>query len=56
MTFNSKAINVADGTGVKNPDGPTLDLPPGEYKYSIKHQGKPLQSDEVELAVDEIWG
>ena len=42
--------------GVKNPDGPTLDLPPGKYKYSIKLQGKPLQSDEIELGADEVWG
>jgi hypothetical protein len=56
ITFNSKAINVAAGTGVKNPDGPALDLPPGKYKYSIKLQGKPLQSDEIELGVDEVWG
>jgi len=25
-------------------------------KYSIKLQGKPLQSDEVELGVAEVWG
>jgi hypothetical protein len=25
-------------------------------KYSIKLQDKPLQSDEVELGVDEVWG
>ena len=56
ITFNSKAIIVAAGTGVKNPDGPTLDLPPGKYKYSTKLQGKPSQSDEVELGVDEVWG
>ena len=30
--------------------------PPGKYKYSIKLQGKPLQSVEVELGVDEVWG
>ena len=52
ITFNGKTINVAAGTGVKNPDGPTLDLPPGKYKYSIK----PSQSDEVDLGADEIWG
>jgi hypothetical protein len=44
------------GTDVKNPYGPTLDLPPGKYKYSIKPQGKPSQSDEVDLGADEIWG
>ena len=36
ITFNNKTIKVAAGAGTKAPDGPTLDLPPGKYKYSIK--------------------
>jgi hypothetical protein len=56
ITFNNKAIKVAAGAGTKAPDGPTLDVPPGKYKYSIKLPGKPLQSDEVVLGADEIWG
>ena len=56
ITFNNKAINVAAGVGVKNPDGPTLELPPGKYKYSIKLAGKPAQADEIELGADEVWG
>lgn len=56
ITFNSKAIKVAPGAGTKAPDGPTLDLAPGKYKYSIRLPGKPLQNDEVELGADEIWG
>lgn len=56
ITFNSRPVNVAAGVGVKNPDGPTLDVPPGKYKYSIRLPGKPIQSDEVELGADETWG
>jgi len=56
ITFNGKAINVGAGTGVKNPDGPMLDLAPGKYKYSIRLQGKPAQNDEVDLGADEVWG
>jgi hypothetical protein len=56
MTFNNKTISVAAGAGAKSPDGPTLDLPPGKYKYSIKLPGRPAESDEVELGADETWG
>jgi hypothetical protein len=56
ITFNNKPVSVAAGVGVKNPDGPTLDLPPGKYRYSIKLAGKPAQTDEIELGADEVWG
>ncbi len=56
ITFNNKSIKVAAGAGTKAPDGPTLDVPPGKYKYLIKLPGKPLQNDEVVLGTDEIWG
>lgn len=56
ITFNGKTLKVAGGAGTKAPDGPSLDLPPGKYKYSIKLPGQPGQSDEVEIAADETWG
>ncbi len=56
ITFNNKTVSVAAGVGVKNPDGPTLDLAPGKYKYTIKLAGKPAQTDEIELGADEVWG
>ena len=56
ITFNNKTIKVAAGAGIKGPDGPMLDLPPGKYKYSIKLPGRPAQSDEIELGADETWG
>ncbi|HEX5210897.1 MAG TPA: hypothetical protein VFW22_04095 [Pseudolabrys sp.] len=56
ITFNGKTIKIAAGAGTKMPDGPSLDLPPGKYKYSIKLPGQPGQSDEVEIAADETWG
>jgi hypothetical protein len=56
ITFNSKPVSVAAGVGVKNPDGPALDLAPGKYKYTIKLAGKPAQTDEIELGADEVWG
>lgn len=56
LTFNGRTINVAAGAGTKAPDGPSLDVPPGKYKYSIKVPGRPTQSDEVEVGADETWG
>ncbi len=56
ITFNNKTIKIAAGVGTKAPDGPTLDVPPGKYKYSVKLPGKPAQSDEVEVGADETWG
>ena len=56
ITFNGKTLKIASGAGTKAPDGPSLDLPPGKYKYSIKLPGRPAQSDEVEIAADETWG
>jgi hypothetical protein len=56
ITFNNKTIKVAGGAGTKAPDGPTLDLAPGKYKYSIKPPGKPAQNEEVDVGADETWG
>ncbi|MDI1344260.1 MAG: hypothetical protein PSV22_09205 [Pseudolabrys sp.] len=56
ITFNGRTIKVAGGAGTKAPDGPTLDLAPGKYKYSIKPPGKPAQNEEVEVGADETWG
>jgi hypothetical protein len=56
LTFNNKVIKIAGGAGTKAPDGPTLDLAPGKYKYSIKSAGKPAQNEEVEVGADETWG
>ena len=56
ITFNNKTIKVAAGAGTKSPNGPTLDLAPGKYKYSIKLPGKPVETDEIDVGPDEIWG
>jgi len=47
---------VAAGSGSKAPDGPSVDVAPGKYKYSIRFPGQPAQTDEVEVKADEIWG
>lgn len=56
ITFNGKRLKVASGAGTKAPDGPTLDVPPGKYKYSAKLPGVASGSEEVELHADETWG
>ena len=56
LTFNGRTIKVAAGAGTKAPDGPTLDLTPGKYKYAIKPPGQPAQNEEVEVGADETWG
>jgi hypothetical protein len=56
ITINKQTIKVAGGAGSKGPDGPTLDLPPGKYTYSLKLAGRPAQNGEVEVGADETWG
>jgi len=56
VTINKQTIKVAAGVGAKAPDGPTLDLAPGKYSFSIKLPGKPAHNDELEVGADETWG
>lgn len=56
ITINNKTVKVAGGVGTKGPDGPSLDLVPGKYPYSIKMPGGPAQRDDVEIGADETWG
>jgi hypothetical protein len=55
VTINKKTIKVAPGVGTKAPDGPSLDLPPGKYKFSVKQAGKSY-SDEIAVGAGEVWG
>ena len=56
VTINKQTIKAAAGVGMKAPDGPTLELAPGKYKFSVKVAGKPASNDELEIAADETWG
>lgn len=56
ITINKQTIKVAAGAGTKAPDGPTLELAPGTYKYSSKVTGKPVKEAELKVGKDEIWG
>ncbi|HEY1983166.1 MAG TPA: hypothetical protein VGH13_24050 [Xanthobacteraceae bacterium] len=56
VTINNRTVKVSGGVGTKGPDGPSLDLAPGKYSYSIKMPGGPAQRDDVEIGADETWG
>lgn len=56
ITINKQTVKVGAGVGSKGPNGPTLELPPGKYKYSFKAAGGPAKTDEVEVAAGETWG
>ena len=56
ITIDKRTVKVAAGAGAKKPDGPTLDLAPGKYRFSVRAGGKPAETDEVELGADEAWG
>jgi hypothetical protein len=57
LTINKQTIKVAAGAGgPQSPKGPTLDLPPGKYQYSVKVAGRPARNDTIEVTADDAWG
>jgi hypothetical protein len=56
FTINKKTIRIAAGAGGPHVRGPTLELPPGKYRYSLKVAGDTVKSNEIEVAADDTWG
>ena len=56
LTINKQAIRIAAGAGGPQSKGPTLELPPGKYRYSLKVAGGPVRNNEIQLAADDAWG
>jgi hypothetical protein len=56
LTINKQAIRIPAGAGGPQSKGPTLELPPGKYRYSLKVAGGPARNNEIELAADDAWG
>src|SRR5258708_6846065 len=57
VTINKQTVKVAAGAGgPQSPKGPTLELPPGKYRYSLKVAGGPARSQQIEIAADDAWG
>ena len=51
-----KTVKVPGGAGAQGPGGPSLDLPPGKYSYSIKMPNQSVKRDDVEIGAGETWG
>ena len=57
ITINAKTIKIAAGVGgPETPKGPTLELAPGKYKYSLQIAGRPVRMSEITVGADDTWG
>lgn len=57
ISVNNKTIKVAPGVGgPQNPNGPTMELPPGAYKVTIKAAGQPAHDSTLKVAANDSWG
>ncbi len=56
FTINKRTVKVAPGAGANGPGGPTLDLPPGDYKVTLKMPGQITVTEEVVVGAGETWG
>ena len=56
VTINKQTIRIAAGAGGPHAKGPTLELPPGKYQYSLKVGSSPARGDTIEVAADDAWG
>lgn len=55
VTINKQSLNVGAGVGAKAPNGPSIDLAPGTYTYSVRAGGR-TQSGQMEVGPDQTWG
>ncbi|ARQ01276.1 hypothetical protein [Pseudorhodoplanes sinuspersici] len=55
VTINKQTFRVKPGAGAKNPDGPMLDLAPGQYQVSLKIGGR-SERETITVGADEAWG
>jgi hypothetical protein len=56
VTINKQTIKIGAGAGGPQVKGPTLELPPGKYQYSLKVAGGPARNNTIEVAADDTWG
>ncbi len=56
ISINGQDVKMAAGVGADKPDGPTLDLKPGQYSFTVKIGGQDMGSDSMEVGPDETWG
>ena len=55
VSIDGQELTVAAGEGADEPDGPSLDLEPGEYTVTISIAGQPDQEEPLTLGADEAW-
>jgi hypothetical protein len=55
VTINNRSITLGAGVGKDAPNGPSLDLPPGKYRYTLKVPGRPASSEDVTVRADQTW-
>lgn len=56
VTINKQTIKIGAGAGGPQVKGPTIELPPGKYQYSLKVAGGPARNNTIEVAADDTWG
>lgn len=57
LTINGQQYKLAAMKGAKDPkDGTTLHVLPGKYTVSIQTPGQAEQKEDLNIAVDEVWG
>ena len=56
ITINKQTVKIAAGAGGPHTKGPTLDLPPGKYKYAVKVAGHLARNSEIDVGADDTWG
>ncbi|HRE22485.1 MAG TPA: hypothetical protein PKW21_15845, partial [Rhabdaerophilum sp.] len=56
VIVGGKTFKVAPGVGSEKPDGPSLDVPPGNHKVTIKIAGSPDSTEIVTVQGNDIWG
>lgn len=57
IVINGKSYKLAPEQGAEDPkDSVRVDVAPGEYKYSIKAEGREEQSDKVKAVAGGTWG
>ncbi len=57
VTVNKRNYKVAAGAGADDPKtGVNWDVAPGKYSVSVQLPGENVQTEEVTIGADEIWG
>ena len=56
ITINKQVVKIVAGAGGPHTRGPTLDLPPGKYKYAVKVASHPARNNEIDVGADDAWG